>query len=609
MIELPTKESGSTEFLRGFVFFLKRVALFASVSAVLHSAFAAPQVFEPSVATPTQTGQAPSIRTHVSALGAISTVHPLATEAALKQLELGGNAIDASIAAALALGVVDGFNSGIGGGLFVLVHRANGQIDAIDAREMAPAAAHRDMYVRNGKVDSNLSRHGALAIGIPGSVAAFEYMSSKAGRRPLSDIYDEAARLAEDGFTLDWLYQQRLERTAKQLAQFEHSAAIFLDPHKQPLKAGVVLKQKDLAKTYRRIGKQGADYFYKGEFALLAEGWIKANGGIVTAEDFSRYTLKLRTPLRTPFGQYELIGFPPPSSGGVHVAQILGMVKALDYETLPAPHRRHVLAQAMKLAFADRAHWLGDPDFVEVPKGLVSGKYIAKQSEKIDMEQASDVERFGTPEGVQTDLFDRHTTHISVADAMGNWVSMTTTINTSFGSKVVVPGTGVVMNNQMDDFAAQPNVPNLFGLVGSEANRIEPGKRPLSSMSPTLVLKDGKPMMAIGAAGGSMIISQVAQAILNHLLLGQPLLEAIATPRIHHQWKPDAVFYEDSVPQTELDYLKALGHPLSVLKFEGSTTAVVKTSDGFVAVSEPRLDARNSPKTNPTGGAFSSSEQ
>ncbi len=571
-------------------------------------AFAQPGVAN-RIANDLQTTALPTPRTHVSELGAIATVHPLATEAALNQLKRGGNAIDASIAAALTLGVVDGFNSGIGGGLFALVRHANGRIDAIDAREMAPEAARRDMYVRDGRVDSDLSRHGALAIGIPGSVAAFEYMSKAAGQRQLADLYIEAAELAERGFTLDWLYQQRLQRAAKQLARFEASAAIFLDQHKEPLQAGDVLRQKDLAQTYRQIGKQGSDYFYKGEFATRTEHWMKANGGIVNAGDFERYALKLRTPLNSQFGQYQIVGFPPPSSGGVHVAQILGVAKALNYDTLPAPQRRHVLAEAMKLAFADRAHWLGDPDFAEVPKGLVSESYITELTTKIDLRKANEVERHGVPEGVQSELFDRHTTHISVADSLGNWVSMTTTINTTFGSKVVIPGTGVMMNNQMDDFAAQPNVPNLFGLVGSEANRIEPGKRPLSSMSPTLILKDGEPVMAIGAAGGSMIISQVAQGILNHLLLGQPLLDAIAAPRIHHQWKPDAVFHEETVAPKELDHLKALGHPLKILKFEGSTTAVVKTQSGFEAVSEPRLDLRNSPEVSTRDGASSNSVQ
>ena len=557
----------------------------------------------------TTTIQSTVPRSHVSELGAIATVHPLATEAALRQLQRGGNAIDASIAAALTLGVVDGFNSGIGGGLFALVHRANGQIDAIDAREMAPAAARRDMYVKNGQVNSDLSRHGALAVGIPGSVAAFEYMSNAAGQRQLSDLYFEAAELAENGFTLDWLYQQRLQRAANQLARFEPSAAIFLDQHKQPLKAGMLLRQADLADTYRRIGEQGAEYFYRGEFAARTEDWMKANGGIVNAADFARYELKLRKPLNTTFGDYQVIGFPPPSSGGVHVAQVLGVAKALNYDILPAAQRKHALAEAMKLAFADRAHWLGDPDFAKVPKGLVSPHYIQNLAEKIDLLKAREVESYGVPDGVQTELFDRHTTHISVADSMGNWVSMTTTINTTFGSKVVIPGTGVMMNNQMDDFAAQPNVPNLFGLVGSEANRIEPGKRPLSSMSPTLVLKNGQPMMAIGAAGGSMIISQVAQGILNHLVLNQPLFEAIAAPRIHHQWKPDAVFYEETVDTESLNHLKRLGHPLKVLKFEGSTTAVVRTENGFEAVSEPRLDLRNSPEASARDGVSSNSEQ
>jgi len=532
--------------------------------------------------------------TYTSELGAIATVNPIATRFAAGQLESGGNAVDAAIAAALALGVVDGYNSGIGGGLFAVVHWADGRVEAIDAREMAAARAHKDMYIgidEAGKpsVIKHLSRVGALSIGVPGSVAAFDYLSEKGGVKDIADLYKGSAQIAEDGFKITNDYHSRIKRVQKHLKKFPASAKIFFDEQGNAHPAGAILKQNDLANTYRKLAKQGADYFYKGVFAKLTESWMREHRGVVEASDFANYTLKIREPVRSEFLGHDVIGFPPASSGGIHVAQILNILKQVDIKSLSTEDYQHRLVESMKLAYADRAHWLGDSDFAKVPKGLISEQYAQKLSKEIDHKQASTVSTYGTPEGAGEELFGKHTTHIATADKFGNWVSITTTVNTTFGSKVVIPGTGVIMNNQMDDFSARPGVPNAFGLVGSEANSIQPGKRPLSSMSPTIVLKDGKPILAIGAAGGPRIITQVTQAIVNYLAFDDDLYTSLAKPRLHQQWKPDMVFFDKKLSVAHREALTAKGHQLKQLRFEGSTNAVSLEGEHFKAVSEPRL--------------------
>jgi gamma-glutamyltranspeptidase / glutathione hydrolase len=526
---------------------------------------------------------------------AVATVQPRATEAALAVLNDGGNAVDAAVAAALTLGVVDGHNSGIGGGSFILVRWADGEIETIDGREVAPAKAHRDMYLRDGKLIPHLSRTGALAIGIPGAVAAYDYMLRKGGKKTLSDLLLPAAELAERGFAIDGVFAHRLERHAEELKRFPGSAEIFLDPDGNPWPRGHQLVQKDLAATYRKLAKDGPKYFYEGEFARRVDRWMKNHGGVVTAQDFADYTLEHPEPVLSRYGSFQVVGFPPPSSGGVHVAQILNILEHFDLSGMSTAQRYHVIAEAMKLAFADRAHWLGDPAFAKVPKGLVSREYAAQLAEKISLERVRDVTSHGAPPKADEELFGRHTTHIATADKDGNWVAITGTVNTNFGSKVVVPGTGVILNNQMDDFSAQPGEPNIYGLVGAEANSIEPGKRPLSSMSPTLVLNaKGEPTLTLGAAGGPTIITQVALTLILTLELEVPLEEALKAPRLHHQWRPDALFVEQTLPDSVRAVLEDKGHELRRLGDFGSTQAIGLGQRGeFISVAEPRLEARN----------------
>lgn len=521
------------------------------------------------------------------------TVHPLATEAALDAMRRGGNAVDAVIAAGLMLGVVDGYNSGIGGGCFMLIRSPDGKITALDGREMAPAAATRDMFLRDGKADTSLSQTGALASGVPGSLAVYEMAAKRFGKLPLSDALNKAAERAAAGFEISGAYASRLRGSAKELGKFPASAAIFLTREGTAAATGTVLKQPDLAASYRAIAKEGTAWFYGGPFAVSLEQWMKTNGGLLTAEDFRGYQVVEREPLRTSYRGREIIGFPPPSSGGVHVAQVLNILATRPVEglSLDTADGLHFTAEAMKLAFADRAHWLGDPDFAKVPRGLAAEEYAKTLAAKISMERATPVAENGTPEHAQDDVFGKkHTTHFSAADAAGWWVACTATVNTTFGSKVVIPGTGIVLNNQMDDFSIQPGVRNAFGLVGAEANAVGPRKRPLSSMSPTIVLENGQPVLTLGAAGGPTIITQVVCTTLRVLDDRQPLDKALAAPRIHHQWSPDVLRIEKAAGPDIPAELRRRGHQLETPGEMGACNGIQRLPDGtYQAAGDPRV--------------------
>ena len=525
--------------------------------------------------------------------GAVATVHPLATDAAVAAIRRGGNAVDAAVAAGLTLGVVDGHNSGIGGGCFFLLRTSRGAIVAIDGREKAPAKATRDMFLREGKAAPELSQNGPLAIGIPGSLAVYEYALRHFGKLKLRDLLLPAAELAEKGFLLDAAYARRLAGSAGELSHFSEARRVFLRPDGKPYRAGELLRQPDLARSYRAIADQGTDWFYKGEFAKRADRWMRENGGLITAEDFREYQIELREPIRTRYRGYEIIGFPPPSSGGAHVAEILNILNHFDLAAHPAysADSVHLIAEAMKLAFADRAYWLGDADFVRVPRGIISKEYAASLADKIDLKKVIPVERHGPADEYGTAAFGKHTTHFSAADAEGNWIACTTTINTSFGSKVIIPGTGILLNNQMDDFSAQPGVPNYFGLIGAEANAIAPGKRPLSSMSPTLVFQNGRPILSLGAAGGPTIISQTVINLINLIDYGMTIDQALARPRIHHQWKPDELKIE-AVPEEVSAELTRRGHHVTIVSSAGAAQIVAHKNGRFEAAHDPRLEGK-----------------
>ena len=524
--------------------------------------------------------------------GAAVTVHPLATKAAMNAFERGGNAVDAVVSAALTLGVVDGFNSGIGGGCFMLIHKPNGRFVAIDGRETAPAAASRDIYLRDGKANPELSRTGALAIGVPGALAAYDLAIRQHGKLSLAEHLSQAATIAEQGFALDRSYLDRLGQVVEKLRRFPGSARIFLDVDGNAWPSGHRLKQPDLAKSYRSIALHSVDWFYRGPFALKTEQWMSANGGLITHKDLLGYKAKRREPVRTTYRGHEIVGFPPPSSGGVHIAQILNILEAFDVRSMAPGSAEfvHLVTEAMRLAFADRAHWLGDADFAPVPKGLASKKYARRLAKRIDPSKAAKIDAHSTPQDAVTNLFGKHTTHFSATDTDGWWVACTATVNTTFGSGVVIPGTGVVMNNEMDDFSAQPGVPNAFGLIGAEANTVAPGKRPLSSMSPTIVLKDAKPIFTVGAAGGPTIITQVLLAVIQVVDYGKSPTEALVQTRFHHQWKPDRLLVEKTLGQANIDALRAKGHTVKVVNTLGAAQAIGLGQAGkpFTGSPDPR---------------------
>lgn len=527
----------------------------------------------------------------------VATVNPIATDAGVAAFAKGGNAVDAAIAAAVTLGVVDGYNSGLGGGCFVLIRKPDGTFLAIDGREMAPAAASRDMYLRDGKADPELSRTGPLAVATPGAVAAYALALELAGKKSLGDALSPAAELAERGFKIDRMLARNIKSTASDLKRFPGSRAIFLDADGEPWKQGHRLVQSDLAKTYRTLAEEGPRWFYHGQFAQDVGTWMASNGGILTAEDFAGYQAKQREPIVSTYRGYTIVGFPSPSSGGLHVAQILNILENFDLAELygeePAA-AYHVVAEAMKLAFADRAYWLGDADFVSVPRGLLDKEYSRDLAAKIQLDRATEVASHGQPPGWRDNTFGKHTTHIAAADADGTWVAITATVNTTFGSKVTVPGTGIMLNNEMDDFSAQPGTPNAFKLIGAENNAIAPGKRPLSCMSPTIVIKDGKPIFTVGAAGGPKIITQVLLAIVRQIDFGMPLQEAVAEPRIHHQWRPEHLSIEAKLNAEVRAGLLDRGHRLEELDTGGVTQAIrwLPEKMVFLGVHDPRVPGK-----------------
>ncbi|MFT3787848.1 MAG: gamma-glutamyltransferase [Tepidisphaeraceae bacterium] len=530
--------------------------------------------------------------------GAVATVNPYATDAAIRTLRDGGNAVDAAISAMLTLGVVDNHNSGIGGGCFILIRMADGRTTAIDAREVAPARATRDMFVRDGVADAALSTTGPLASGVPGALKGYDVAIRKFGRKQIAEVLLPAAELAEKGFVIDRIYAGKLKRVRDDIAKFPASKQLLLKPDGSVFAEGEIVHNADLAATYRAIAKDGVDAaFYRGGFAQKTAEWMAGNGGLLTADDFAKYEAVERPPLEFHYRGQTVLSMPPPSSGGLHLGQILRMLDRFDLPAMSDADRITTVANAMSLAFADRAYWLGDPDFVAVPKRLLDDAYLVERSKLIVSHHALHDVQHGTME--PTPAFPRfdekHTTHVSVADAEGNVVAITATVNTAFGSKVVVPGTGVVLNDEMDDFSAQPGAANAFGLVGAEANAVTPFKRPLSSMTPTLVLDEQhRPTIVIGAAGGPKIITQVVCVLTNLLDLKLDPKQAMARPRYHHQWRPDELWIEKDAGQPLLDELTKRGFKLTPADASGATNLVVidPATKAMTSESEPRLPGK-----------------
>lgn len=527
----------------------------------------------------------------------VATVRPEATDAALRVLQHGGNAVDAAITAAFTLSVIDGYNSGIGGGCFILIRTPEGKLLAIDGRETAPRAATRDMFLENGKAQSDASEVGPLASGVPGAVAAYEMAWGLAGRAPWSKLLEEPISYAIAGFTIPEKYAERIRSKRASLSRYPGSRAILFDSNGEPRKAGTQLVQSDLAQTLSGIQRLGARYFYRGPTGVLISRWMENNGGIITARDFRRYRAVSRIPVMSTYRDYTVVGFPPPSSGGVHVAQMLNILEHFDLADLYERNMvdfNHVLAESMKLAFADRAYWLGDPKYARVPLGLVSKEYAKHLSDTIDIKKAKAVLSHGTPPRADAESFERHTTHITAVDADGYWVAITATVNTSFGSKVIVPGTGVILNNEMDDFSIAPGVPNAFGLIGSKSNEVVSLKRPLSSMSPMIILKQGEPVMTIGAAGGPRIITNALLGTIRVLDLGMKPGEALARKRLHHQWSPDRLYLESGTGKAIADSLRQKGHNVVVGGSAGTSQMIFRDMKTglLTGVHDPRVPGK-----------------
>jgi gamma-glutamyltranspeptidase/glutathione hydrolase len=492
----------------------------------------------------------------VSNSGMVVSQHYLATEVGKTILDQGGNAIDASVAVAFALAVVLPRAGNIGGGGFLVLHNAEENKNyALDYREMAPAAADRDMYLNDdGSVNKSTSRLGYLAGGIPGTVAGMWEAHQKFGSMPWKDLLKPAIQLAQAGFKVSPFMADSINRAHSSMKDYPSTVEIFFPEF--PIKPNHNLVQKDLAATLKRIAQNGKDGFYKGKTAKMFAAAMKKNNGLITEDDLKNYKAVWRDPLVGNYKDFKIITMPPPSSGGVHLIQMLNVLSNFDLKKLGHNSRDYtlLLTEVMKYAYADRSKYLGDPDFYEVPVSkLIDQAYAASIANRITIGKTTSSDEISPgamlpPEGMET-------THFSISDKFGNTVSNTYTINSSYGAKVVVEGLGFLLNNEMDDFAAAPGIPNQFGLLGGEANKIEPYKRPLSSMTPSIVFFQDKPYLVTGSPGGSRIITTVLQMILNVIEFEMEVSDATVQPRIHHQWKPDVLGLEKGFNSSIIELL------------------------------------------------------
>ena len=486
---------------------------------------------------------------------------PLATDVGVTVLKAGGNAVDAAVAVGFALAVTHPFAGNIGGGGFMLVRFADGRATFIDFREKAPLKASRNMYLdASGKLTRD-SLVGWRASGVPGSVRGFELAHKKYGHKAWTELLDPAIKLASNGYVVSYNFSESLQGagTTKLLSQFPESKRIFLSA-----KYGEKLVQPELAATLKRIQERGAADFYQGETAKKLAAAMEANGGLITLEDLKQYQAVERTPLHGKYRDYEVITAPPPSSGGIGILQMLGMLEGSGYEKSGAGSAAsiHYVAEVMRRFYADRSEYFGDPDFYKVPTPkLLDPRYITSRRNSIDRNHATPSDQLHP--GDLAPYEKTETTHYNIVDSEGNAVAVTYTLNGGYGSGVTVPGLGFLLNNEMDDFAAKPGEENLFHLIQGEANAIQPGKRPLSSMTPTILTRDGKVFLALGAPGGSRIINGVLQVILNVVDFHMNVQEAVDWPRFHHQWMPDQLYLENGVSPDTIAILRAMGHKIA----------------------------------------------
>ena len=493
---------------------------------------------------------------------AVASAHALATEAGLAVMREGGNAFDAAIATSAVLSVVEPISSGLGGGGFFLLHdAASGRDIFVDARETAPASADSDRYrTADGGFDRDRAENGPWSAGIPGLPAAFVHIAERYGALPLSQSLAPAIRIAEEGFPVYARFARGYQSRRAVMERYPGTRAVFLADGRAP-EAGDIFRQPDLARTLRLLAERGFDGFYGGETGAKLVAGVNAEGGEWTAADLAAYRVVERTPIRFRYHDWEVVTAPPPSSGGIAMAQMLQILEPYDLPRLDDAARTHLVVESMRRAFRDRTFYLGDPDFVTIPqRTLTSRDYAAGLRATINPEKATPSDLLS---GSATPLEDEETTHFSIIDAAGNRAAVTQTVNLLFGSGLVAPGTGVLLNNEMDDFALQPGVPNAFGVMGFDANAPAPGKRPLSSMTPTFLVSDDR-VAVLGTPGGSRIITMVLLGILGYDA-GLDAQAVAALPRYHHQWMPDAISAESNAFSADTAArLRALGHTVNL---------------------------------------------
>lgn len=524
--------------------------------------------------------------------GMVASVDAMATNVGVDILRQGGNAVDAAVAVGFALAVTHPQAGNLGGGGFMLLRTASGRTTAIDFREMAPGHASRDMFLdKQGNADSKLSLTSHLASGTPGTVAGFALAAQKYGTLPLSTLLAPAIKLARDGFVVNDALADDLKTYGKEvLITHANSKAIFYKPDGTPWQKGDRLVQKNLARSLALIAQQGPDAFYKGNIADEIAGEMAQHGGLINKADLAAYRAVERKPVSGTYRGYEVFSMPPPSSGGIHIVQILNILENFDLAKMGfgSADAMQVMAEAEKYAYADRSEYLGDPDFVRVPwQALTSKAYAKSLAQQIDVAKARPSSEIKP--GKLAPYESNQTTHFSVVDKNGNAVAVTYTLNTYFGSGIVAGNSGILMNNEMDDFSAKPGTPNVYGLVGGEANAVQPAKRPLSSMSPTIVAKEGKTWLVTGSPGGSRIITTVLQMVVNSIDFGMNVAEATNAPRFHHQWLPDQLRVEKGFSPDTLRLLENKGQHVKVLPAMGSTQSIMIGPDGTLyGASDPR---------------------
>jgi len=523
--------------------------------------------------------------------GMVVSEEAIASQVGADILKRGGNAVDAAVAVGFALAVVLPEAGNLGGGGFMLVHlREQNKTVAIDYRETAPAAATRDMFVQaNGEVDSDALNFGYTGVGVPGSVAGLTHALARYGTMKLSDVIAPAIKLASAGFILKPSHENTLRNAQERLGRNENSRKIFLKADGSVPRFGERLVQKDLAWSLTQIASDGAKAFYEGAIGARLIADIQARGGVMTRADLKNYRVIEREPVHGTYRGYDIFSMPPPSSGGVHLIEILNVLEGYPLAEWGqnSAATMHVMIEAERRAYADRSKYLGDPDFVSVPVAQLTSKQYADDLRKqISLERATPSSEVAP--GNLAPYESTQTTHFSVIDRWGNAVSNTYTLNYGYGSGITAAGTGILLNNEMDDFSAKPGAPNAYGLVGAEANAVGPRKRPLSSMTPTLVFKDGKLLMATGSPGGSTIITVVLQTIVNVIDYQQNIASAVSAPRFHHQWQPDNVRVEQGISLDTIALLRAKGHDVQIGRPLGRCESIMWDSGLFYGAVDPR---------------------